>query len=110
MLFYKRLPSLEALDQLNSHCLAVGFPLLTLGMITGSIWSKQTWGMYWQWDPKETWSLVTWFFYAALLHQRFTVGWRGRREAIMAIIGFLAILFTLWGVTYLLGGIHSYVG
>jgi cytochrome c-type biogenesis protein CcsB len=109
-LFYTRLPSLEALDNLNSHCLAVGFPLLTLGMITGSVWSKQTWGMYWQWDPKETWSLVTWFFYAALLHQRFTVGWRGRRAAIMAIIGFSAILFTLWGVTYLLGGIHSYVG
>jgi cytochrome c-type biogenesis protein CcsB len=109
-LFYSRLPSLEALDNLNSHCLAVGFPLLTLGMITGSVWSKQTWGMYWQWDPKETWSLVTWFFYAALLHQRFTVGWRGRRAAIMAIIGFSAILFTLWGVTYLLGGIHSYVG
>jgi cytochrome c-type biogenesis protein CcsB len=109
-LFFSRLPSLESLDQLNSHCLAVGFPLLTLGIITGSVWSKQTWGVYWQWDPKETWSLVTWFFYAALLHQRFTVGWRGRRAAIMAIIGFSAILFTLWGVTYLMGGVHSYVG
>ena len=109
-LFYSRLPSLDALDNLNSHCLAVGFPLLTLGIITGSIWSKQTWGTYWQWDPKETWSLVTWFFYAALLHQRFTVGWRGRRAAIMAIVGFSAVLFTLWGVTYLLGGTHSYVG
>jgi cytochrome c-type biogenesis protein CcsB len=109
-LFYARLPSLEALDQLNSHCLAVGFPLLTLGIITGTIWSKQTWGTYWQWDPKETWSLVTWLFYAALLHQRFTVGWRGRRAAIMTIIGFSVAMFTLWGVTYLLGGVHSYVG
>jgi ABC-type transport system involved in cytochrome c biogenesis permease subunit len=108
--FYSRLPSLDALDNLNSHCLAVGFPLLTLGIITGTVWSKQTWGTYWQWDPKETWSLVTWFFYAALLHQRFTVGWRGRRAAIMAIVGFSAILFTLWGVTYLLGGTHTYVG
>jgi cytochrome c-type biogenesis protein CcsB len=109
-LFYTRLPSLEALDNLNNHCLAVGFPLLTLGIITGSIWAKQTWGTYWQWDPKETWSLITWFLYAALLHQRFTVGWRGRRAAIMAVVGFAAALFTLWGVTYLLGGVHSYVG
>ena len=109
-LFYTRLPSLEALDNLNNHCLAVGFPLLTLGIITGSIWAKQTWGAYWQWDPKETWSLITWFLYAALLHQRFTVGWRGRRAAIMTIVGFSAAMFTLWGVTYLLGGVHSYVG
>jgi cytochrome c-type biogenesis protein CcsB len=109
-LFYTRLPSLDALDNLNNHCLAVGFPLLTLGIITGSIWAKQAWGAYWQWDPKETWSLITWLLYAALLHQRFTVGWRGRRAAIMTIIGFLAAMFTLWGVTYLLGGAHSYVG
>jgi len=109
-LFYTRLPSLDALDNLNNHCLAVGFPLLTLGIITGSIWAKQAWGTYWQWDPKETWSLITWLLYAGLLHQRFTVGWRGRRAAIMTIIGFLAAMFTLWGVTYLLGGAHSYVG
>jgi len=108
--FYTRLPSLEALDTLNHHCLAIGFPLLTLGIITGSFWAKQAWGAYWQWDPKETWSLITWLFYAALIHQRFTVGWRGRRAAIMSIVGFSAALFTLWGVTYLPGGIHSYVG
>jgi ABC-type transport system involved in cytochrome c biogenesis permease subunit len=81
-----------------------------IGIITGSIWAKQAWGTYWQWDPKETWSLITWLLYAGLLHQRFTVGWRGRRAAIMTIIGFLAAMFTLWGVTYLLGGAHSYVG
>jgi len=109
-LFYSRLPSLEALDNLNQHCLAVGFPLLTLGIITGSVWAKQAWGAYWQWDPKETWSLITWFIYAAILHQRLTVGWRRRRAAIMAIVGFSAVLFTLWGVTYLLGGVHSYAG
>ena len=109
-LFFSRLPSLEALDNLNHHCLAIGFPLLTLGIITGSIWAKQAWGTYWQWDPKETWSLVTWFIYAALLHFRFTLGWRRRRAAIISIIGFGSALFTLWGVTYLLGGIHSYVG
>jgi cytochrome c-type biogenesis protein CcsB len=109
-LFYTRLPSLDALDTLNHHCLAIGFPLMTMGIITGSIWAKQAWGTYWQWDPKETWSLITWFLYAALLHQRFTVGWRGRRAAIMAIIGFSAALFTLWGVNFLLTGVHSYVG
>lgn len=109
-LFYTRLPSLEALDSLNQHCLAVGFPLLTLGIITGSIWAKQAWGAYWQWDPKETWSLITWFIYAAIIHQRMTAGWRRRRAAIMVIVGFSAVLFTLWGVTYLLGGVHSYAG
>ena len=109
-LFYTRLPSLEALDNLNQHCLAVGFPLLTLGIITGSIWAKQAWGSYWQWDPKETWSLITWLIYAALLHQRFRVGWRRRRAAIMAIIGFSAALFTLWGVNFLLKGLHTYAG
>lgn len=108
-LFYSRLPSLEALDNLNQHCLATGFPLLTLGIITGSLWAKQAWGSYWHWDPKETWSLITWFLYAAMLHQRFIAGWRGRRAAILAIIGFAAVLFTLWGVTFLLPGEHSYV-
>jgi len=109
-IFYTRLPSLEALDDLNRHCLAVGFPLLTMGIITGSVWAKQAWGAYWQWDPKETWSLITWFIYAAILHQRLTVGWRRRRAAIMAIVGFTAVLFTLWGVNFLLGGAHSYAG
>ena len=106
--FFVRLPSLDALDQLNSHCLTIGFVLLTLGIVTGSFWARQAWGTYWQWDPKETWSLITWFLYAAQIHQRLTVGWRGRRAAVMAIVGFGAVLFTLWGVTFLLGGAHSY--
>lgn len=106
--FFTRLPSLESLDQLNSHCLTTGFVLLTLGITTGSIWASQAWGAYWHWDPKETWSLITWFLYAAQIHQRFSAGWRGKRAAIMAIIGFASVLFTLWGVTFLLGGIHSY--
>jgi cytochrome c-type biogenesis protein CcsB len=106
--FFSRLPSLDALDQLNNHCLTAGFVFLTLGILTGSIWARQAWGTYWQWDPKETWSLITWFLYLVQLHQRFTVGWRGRKAAIMAIAGFAAVVFTLWGVTYLLGGIHSY--
>lgn len=106
--FFSRLPSLDALDQLNSHCLTAGFVFLTLGIITGSVWARQAWGTYWQWDPKETWSLITWFLYAAQIHQRFSAGWRGKRAAVMAIVGFSSVIFTLWGVTYLLGGVHSY--
>lgn len=107
--FFSRLPSLEALDQLNSHCLTAGFLCLTFGIITGAIWAHQAWGTYWQWDPKETWSLITWVIYLIQVHQRITVGWRGRRAAVMAILGFSAVVFTLWGVTFLLGGVHSYV-
>ncbi len=106
--FFTRLPSLDALDQLNSHCLTAGFAFLTLGIVTGSIWARQAWGTYWQWDPKEVWSIITWFIYLIQFHQRITVGWRGRRAAVMAVIGFCAVIFTLWGVTYLLGGEHSY--
>jgi len=109
-IFYSRLPSLESLDHLNNHCLTAGFSLLTLGIITGSLWAHQAFGAYWQWDPKETWSLVTWLIYAAILHQRFTAGWRRRRAAIMAVIGFAVVLFTFWGVNFMLGGIHSYAG
>ncbi|MGI6656991.1 MAG: c-type cytochrome biogenesis protein CcsB [Desulfobulbus sp.] len=108
-LLYLRLPSLETLDRLNHHCLSIGFPLFTLGIITGSLWAKQAWGAYWQWDPKETWSLITWFIYAGTVHQRFTVGWRGRRVAMLSIAGFLAVLFTFWGASFLLQGVHTYV-
>ncbi|MGW8193672.1 MAG: c-type cytochrome biogenesis protein CcsB [Desulforhopalus sp.] len=108
--FFTRFPSLDALDQLNSHCITTGFVFLTLGIVTGSLWARQAWGTYWQWDPKETWSLITWFLYLVQIHQRFTVGWRGKRAAVMAIVGFGAVIFTLWGVTYLLGGVHSYAG
>jgi cytochrome c-type biogenesis protein CcsB len=104
----KRLPSLKILDDLNYQSLTVGFPLLTLGIITGAIWAEYAWGRYWGWDPKETWSLITWFLYAALLHQRLTVGWRGRKAAIMAIVGFLAVLFTFLGVNLILPGLHTY--
>ncbi len=106
----KRLPSLKVLDDLNYQSLVFGFPLLTLGIITGAVWAEYAWGRYWGWDPKETWSLITWVLYAALLHQRLAVGWRGRKAAIMAIVGFLAVLFTFLGVSYLLPGLHAYLG
>ena len=94
--FYSRLPSLEALDRLNRHCLATGFPLMTLGIIAGMIWTKQGSGAYLEWSPKETLSLVTWLIYAAIIHLRFTLGWRRRRASIMAIVGFLFAIFTLY--------------
>ena len=85
--FYHRLPSLDLLDRVNYRSLTIGFPLLTLGIITGAIWAENAWGSYWQWDPKETWSLITWFIYAALVHARLTVGWRGRKAAWLSIVG-----------------------
>ena len=108
--FFTRLPSLEALDQLNSHCLAVGFVFLTLGMVTGSLWTREAWGTYWQWHPKETWSLIAWFLYLVQIHQRFTAGWRGKRAAVMAMVGFAVVVFTLLGVMYPIGGVHHYAG
>jgi cytochrome c-type biogenesis protein CcsB len=108
-ILYRLLPSLEVLDNLNYRCLTLGFPLLTVGIITGSIWAEYAWGSYWSWDPKETWSLITWLLYAALLHQRLVVGWRGKKAAIMAIVGFLSVIFTFLGVNLILPGLHSYL-
>lgn len=103
-----RLPSLEVLDEVNYRALTIGFPLLTIGIVTGAVWAEYAWGSYWSWDPKETWSLITWLLYAALLHQRLTIGWRGKKAAIMAIVGFGAVLFTFLGVNLLMEGLHTY--
>jgi cytochrome c-type biogenesis protein CcsB len=101
-------PPLESLDNLVYKTIAVGFPLLTLGIVTGAAWADYAWGAYWSWDPKETWSLITWFVYAIFLHARFTREWRGRRTAILSLIGFGAVIFTYFGVNYVLSGLHSY--
>ncbi len=106
--FYHRLPSLEALDDLNYKCLSFGFPAMTMGIISGAVWAEAAWGTYWSWDPKQTWALITWFLYAALLHGRLNVGWRGRRAAILAIIAFLCLFFTYLGVNLLLPGLHNF--
>lgn len=87
---------------------AFGFIFLTIGIITGAVWANSAWGTYWSWDPKETWSLITWFIYAAFLHCRYIRGWTGRRAAWISIIGFLSVLFTYVGVNLLLSGLHSY--
>lgn len=104
---YKRLPALELLDITGYACIAVGFILMTLGLVTGFVYARHIWGTLWSWDPKEVWSAVTWLIYAALLHQRLTIGWRGRRSAIMAIIGFVVVLFTFFGVNFMLQGHHQ---
>ena len=106
--FYTRLPSLETLDSINHYSLMYGFPFLTLGMITGAIYAQYALGSYWRWDPKEVWSLVTWLFYAALLHQRITVGWRGRKAALMSILCFLILIFTFIGGSLWLSDYHSF--
>ncbi len=105
---FQRLPSLDTLDEISYRCLTFGFPLLTFAIISGAIWAETAWGTYWSWDPKETWSLITWFVYAALLHGRLTTGWRGRKAAILSILGFFIMLFTFLGVNLLLPGLHSY--
>ncbi len=105
---YSRLPSLATLDKINYYSIVYGFPFLTVGMITGSVYAQYALGRYWQWDPKEVWSLISWLFYAALLHQRIAVGWQGRRAAIMAIVCFSVLVFTFVGVSLLMGGYHSF--
>ena len=105
--FYSRLPSLELLDTTGYACIVVGFTMITIGLITGFVYAKSVWGRFWSWDPKEVWSGITWLFYAALLHERLAVGWRGRKAAIMAIIGFAVLLFTFFGVNFLLKGHHG---
>jgi cytochrome c-type biogenesis protein CcsB len=105
--FYRRLPALERIDTAAYRCIAAGFSLHSLGLVTGFIYAHVVWGRMWSWDPKEVWAGVTWLLYAALLHQRLTVGWRGRRAAVMAIIGFAVVLFTFLGVNFLMQGHHG---
>lgn len=109
LLFSARFPSLETLDSINYRCMSYGFPFLTVGIISGSIWAGFAWGSYWSWDPKETWSLITWIVYAILIHNRLAIGWRGRKTAYLMIAGFISILFTFFGVNFLIGGLHSYM-
>ena len=103
----KRLPSDSLMDELTHQLVMFGFLFLSAGIISGAVWANSAWGRYWGWDPKETWSLITWFIYATLLHARFMRGWRGNRIAVLSIVGFLAVLFTYFGVNYL-PGLHSY--
>lgn len=98
----------QTLEVIVSQTISFGFLFLTLGILTGAVWANSAWGTYWSWDPKETWSLITWFVYAAFLHFNFMRGWRGRWAAWISIIGFISVLFTYYGVNFLLSGLHSY--
>lgn len=97
---FLKLPSLETLDDISYRSLSVGFPLLTVAIISGSIWSEKAMGSYWIWDPKQTWSLITWLIYAALLHGRLVIGWRGKRAALLSIAGFIVLLLTFFGMKH----------
>ena len=102
-----RFPGSDVLDEVTHQMVMFGFLFLSIGIITGAVWANSAWGSYWSWDPKETWSLITWFIYATLLHARMMRGWHGKRIAYLSIIGFMAVIFTYLGVN-LLPGLHSY--
>jgi len=102
------LPPLKVIDDITHKTMVFGFIWLSAGIITGAIWANSAWGTYWSWDPKETWSLITWFFYAITLHARYTRGWSGTKIAILSIAGFFSVIFTYYGVNFLLSGLHSY--
>ena len=104
------MPPLDQLDDVTYRMIAIGWPLLTGGIITGAVWANSAWGTYWSWDPKETWSLITWFVYAIYLHARYVRGWKGTQMAVISAVGFLAVIFTYLGVNLVLSGLHSYGG
>lgn len=108
-LLYERLPSLERIDSIAQVCLMSGFPLMTAGLITGFVYASMVWRSPWNWDPKEVLSVVTWLIYAILVHERLAVGWRGRRAAWLAIIGFSATVLTFVLANLLLAGHHSVI-
>ncbi|MFJ1793686.1 c-type cytochrome biogenesis protein CcsB [Kitasatospora griseola] len=105
-----RLPAASSLDKLSYRINALVFPLWTFTIIAGAIWAEAAWGKYWEWDPKETWSFITWVAYAAYLHARATAGWRGRKAAYLALLAFACWLFNFYGVNIFVTGKHSYAG
>src|SRR5438477_114134 len=104
------LPPSETLDRLAYKTIAFAFPIWTFAVIAGAIWAESAWGRYWGWDPKETWSFITWVVFAGYLHARATAGWRGRRAAVIALIGFASLLVTYYVVNLWIVGLHSYKG
>jgi ABC-type transport system involved in cytochrome c biogenesis permease subunit len=101
------LPSLATLDEVGYRAVTVGFPMMALVLLLGALWAEIAWGSYWSWDAKETATLVTWLLYGGYLHARVVPGWRGRRSALLLVLGFAAVLFTYFG-NYFLGGQHGY--
>ncbi|HEY7143449.1 MAG TPA: c-type cytochrome biogenesis protein CcsB [Streptosporangiaceae bacterium] len=105
-----RLPKPDVLDRLSYRTILGAFPVWTFGVMAGAIWADQAWGRYWGWDPKETWSFITWVVYAGFLHARATAGWRGRRAAYIQLVGFGCLMFNLIGINLWVSGLHSYAG
>ena len=104
------LPGTTILDRLSYRTILFAFPVWTFGVIAGAIWADHAWGRYWGWDPKETWSFITWVVYAMFLHARATAGWRGRRAAYVHLLGFCCLLFNVIGINLWVTGLHSYAG
>jgi cytochrome c-type biogenesis protein CcsB len=105
---FTKLTLLESLDNLSYRIIGLGFPLLTIGIISGAVWANEAWGSYWSWDPKETWALITWLVFAAYLHARITKAWQGKKPAILASLGFVVVWICYLGVNFLGKGLHSY--
>jgi len=106
--FSKFLPEKHTLEFFIYKSILFGFVWFTLGIITGAVWADQAWGRYWSWDPKETWSLITWLIYGGIIHLRLIKGWQGKKLSLLSILGFISVLFTYFGVNFLLSGLHSY--
>jgi cytochrome c-type biogenesis protein CcsB len=104
------LPGSERLDRLAYRVITFAFPVWTFAIMAGAIWAKYAWSRYWGWDPKETWSFITWVVYAAYLHARATAGWRGRRAAVLSLVGFSALMVDYYLVNTVITGLHSYAG
>jgi len=103
-----RMNLLESLDNLSYRIIGLGFPMLTIGIISGAVWANEAWGSYWSWDPKETWALITWLIFASYLHSRLTQSWQGKKPAIIASVGFFIVWICYLGVNFLGQGLHSY--
>ena len=105
---FGKLKLLQSLDNWSYRIIGLGFPFLTIGIISGGVWANEAWGSYWSWDPKETWALITWLVFASYLHARITKGWEGKKTAILGSIGFFIIWICYLGVNFLGKGLHSY--
>src|SRR4051812_3645749 len=110
MAWTARLPGADVLDRVAYRATALAFPIWTFAVITGAIWAEAAWGRYWGWDPKETTAFVAWVVYAGYLHARSTAGWRGRRAAVVNVVGFAVMVFNLFFVNLVVTGLHSYAG
>jgi cytochrome c-type biogenesis protein CcsB len=105
---FGKLKLLQSLDNWSYRIIGLGFPFLTIGIISGGVWANEAWGSYWSWDPKETWALITWLVFATYLHARITKGWEGKKTAILGALGFFVIWICYLGVNFLGKGLHSY--